>query len=321
MACRVLLSALRRFLATPGVEEEWPSTVRSARQLLKEMEKEGSGDVATRTGRKRKAGPSVHHMQMRVRYQKMCRKKAETALQQQLAARVDGALGKLWIIRVGLLPVGLPLRAVSSVCQNFARVETPVISHSYVASVKNAMAELLKRMNAAAIAKAALEAPAATLYLSHVHDEALMRIRSYRDVRDDRLSVKGGEVARARSSKVQNNVVEVSLAGQRIEVLQELQALAKKDANTLAHALRQVVWNAITPALQVRPSSSKLRLVHLLIGDAISTNHAAALRLFKSLSGHPRIEYRLLVRVCASHQAKIMPNSVKQCQIVANSIK
>ena len=71
VACRYSLSALRRFVAAPGVQEEWPDTVNNANKLLDVMAKEGSGDAVMKQGRKRKLlDPQKNHkLQMQTNYQ------------------------------------------------------------------------------------------------------------------------------------------------------------------------------------------------------------------------------------------------------------
>lgn len=125
----------------------------------------------------------------------------------------------------------------------------------------------------------------------------------------DSIRVPGGgrpRYARGRSSKVQQNVVKVAVGAEVVNVYCELQALLRKDAQTIAHALRQVVDAVAAAALEGQVQEERLRLIHLLTGDGVPTNLAAARRLFQSLQDHPRIDYRLIVWVCASHQTNLV---------------
>ncbi len=93
---------------------------------------------------------------------------------------------------------------------------------------------------------------------------------------------------------------------QDIEVFHELQALWKKDASTLAFAIRAVVLYVTSAALEGLPRDHRLRVVHLLTGDGINTNMAAARRVFRSFQGDTSIDYRVLVWRCASHQVNLV---------------
>jgi len=91
-----------------------------------------------------------------------------------------------------------------------------------------------------------------------------------------------------------------------VPVFCELQALLKKDAPTLAHAMRQVVNYVAAAAQRGRAPGSRLKVVHLVTGDGVPTNMAAARRLFQSFRGDPLIDYHLLVWQCASHQTNLV---------------
>jgi hypothetical protein len=100
----------------------------------------------------------------------------------------------------------------------------------------------LAKKQVAALARAH---PAAPLFVSHIHDEAGMRIRSYQHVPDTDPALEGGQrCARGRSTKVQNNVVRVAVASRQVNMYVELQALLRKDASTIAQAMRNILQEA-----------------------------------------------------------------------------
>ena len=93
------------------------------------------------------------------------------------------------------------------------------------------------------------------------------------------------------------------------EIFLELQPLARKDAQTLTHALVQAVGYAANAAVSQRPEQAPpLRLVHLLTGDGIATNMAAARRLFRHFQQKAAFQYRLLVWSCASRRLELYPD-------------
>ena len=68
------------------------------------------------------------------------------------------------------------------------------------------------------------------LLVSHVHDEASMRLRSTSECSHPLVVQRQNRLARARSSKVQNNAVTIFGGGEALEWLVELQPLASKDS-------------------------------------------------------------------------------------------
>ncbi len=61
-----------------------------------------------------------------------------------------------------------------------------------------------------------------------------------------------------------------------------------------------------TAALVGRGPASRLRVIHLLTGDGVPTNMAAARRLLHSYRKDAHVEYRLIVWLCAAHQANLV---------------
>ena len=154
-----------------------------------------------------------------------------------------------------------------------------------------------------------------SVYIHHIHDEAIMRFRSY-----DRVQVEAfGEVqeksifSRGRYSKVQNNAVSVAVgASTPVDWPCELQPVGRKDGATMASAVigtTQPILDAVTAGARSAGAKS-IRVLHLLMGDGVNTNENVAKRLLhffmlQSAGGGP-VQYRLLVWKCSSHQANLV---------------
>ena len=102
-------------------------------------------------------------------------------LQQQLK-RETGKLGHkkkvslMWKIRVGLGPPQVPLRTLTLFCQDFDLLPSQTISHELISRLRDAFAEVVKKQNKEELSVRARGADA--IVISHVHDEATMRVKS-----------------------------------------------------------------------------------------------------------------------------------------------
>jgi hypothetical protein len=128
----------------------------------------------------------------------------------------------------------------------------------------------------------------------HLHDEATMRLRS--QLPADPPASHGSAAApaaehglpripdsrrvplRGRSSKIQNNVVTMhrNSTDKPLSVLLELQPLARKTAETMATALRQVI-ETVANQMAASTQGRVVRLIHCLVGMAstqITQRHA-----------------------------------------------
>ena len=106
--------------------------------------------------------------------------------------------------------------------------------------------------------------------LLHVQDEAELR-RLSEDRRD------GPSVPRrGRASKVQVNVVDFIVGGERVHVPQALVPLANKTARTLATCFMRVLDDFCGSVLPEPAEQPTVWLVHVLVGDGIATNELAA---------------------------------------------
>ena len=149
--------------------------------------------------------------------------------------------------------------------------------------------------------------PSFVAAILHIHDEASLRLRSDTDI-------EGGGPSRSRSSKVQQQCVWLHFAGQPvIRWLAELDPLGDKTAKTLACSLRKV----LLPIAEVVSTGFNVDdrppwVLHILVGDAIKTNLAAARILLSWVRQHPlpaQPRYFLMVVQCASHQANLVVQS------------
>ena len=116
-------------------------------------------------------------------------------------------------------------------------VDANILSRPTIGKIKDAFAEVLKKMMftiAAGTTRAAEAAAAATgaefinVAMTHIQDEADLRLRSFFENRPDNAPSRG------RSSKVQQNVVKLFAYGCECVIPTELEALANKSAATLA---------------------------------------------------------------------------------------
>ena len=109
--------------------------------------------------------------------------------------------------------------------------------------------------------------------LLHIHDEASLRLRSSTDA-------SGSAPSRGRSSKVQQHVTSVHFQGQQpLRWHAELDALSNKTAHVLAtslHRLLRMVAAAVCPPLSVNHDNHAAWFLHILVGDGVGTNEAAA---------------------------------------------
>ncbi|CAK0811396.1 unnamed protein product [Prorocentrum cordatum] len=187
------------------------------------------------------------------------------------------------------------------------------VSHCYVARARDAFAELLKELNGQELERlSATNVGGTPFFIQHIHDEASMRLRSTPVVEDasfalPRSAAVGSALfTRSRYSKIQNSCITIGMGEQRLEWLSEMQALGRKDGDTLGLALIDAV-QGIMKILAALPQRA-VRVVHLLIGDGINTNEAAAKRLFEHYGRRAGgiLQYRLITWRCASHQANLV---------------
>ena len=143
------------------------------------------------------------------------------------------------------------------------------------------------------------------LFCCYIHDETLMRMRSFTPLSVDRL-------VRGRSSKIQTHVVTLRQTDFLQEFFSELIPLACKDTDTICQSFIDVIIE-IYQSISCASSDNweQLRFIHLLTSDSVSANLAAAKRLWASLGplkrkNGLRVRYSLLFWFCSSHQANLV---------------
>lgn len=225
-------------------------------------------------------------------------------------AKGGGRIKHLWFTRILTTPPNVPCRALSDWLRDWPEVETRNVSSWSIAAVRDAGAQVLKSINRAHIASIVERGGASSggtethpVFLTHAHDEAAMRLKSYGP----------NSVTRGRSSKIQNHVVRIHTHSSSEQFLTELQPLLKKDAGTIAHAMIAVSKEAIDQIVQgarkIDPACATARLIHIIVGDGIQTNDSACRRLLHYFSRRARelgIRYGLVVCICASHKANLV---------------
>ena len=79
--------------------------------------------------------------------------------------------------------------------------------------------------------------------MQHIQDDAAMRMRSYAAIETAGLALPSGTnaLARATTSNIQTNVVNLLCQGQVLEWLGELEVVSRKDGPTIASSIIGVV--------------------------------------------------------------------------------
>ena len=118
---------------------------------------------------------------------------------------------------------------------------------------------------------------------------------------------------RSRASKVQQNVLTIIGGTDRTNVATELEALGDKTAATLATSFERLLRSVCSRILtQPQAGSAETWIFHMLVGDGIPTNEAAAKLLLACIAQKalaPGTRYLLMVVKCATHQAALSAKS------------
>ena len=228
-----------------------------------------------------------------------------------------GRLTKEWILRVFLASPHASSRAIAQSFHQVVGLDATTVGRTSIGKIKAAWVEMFLRMVKSKIRDTVAahlrscsmaQRPFLPVTLVHVQDEADMRLRSG-DARDAKLPTRG------RASKVQLHVLRLAVGHHVHEIPTELEALGDKSASTLATSFERLMRNTTRDILpQVDHNEAERTLLgrvpeiwvtHLLIGDAIPTNDAAARVLWASVNENPlgqRIRYFLVVMKCMTHQ-------------------
>ena len=232
----------------------------------------------------------------------------QTQMRAATEGKLNGRIQNVWLVRVAFSDALLSARSLSSWCCDFGVEPSKVISHSYIARVKDCFCQLVKSLNKQEIALQALNQPVANhgdaskpFFVVHQHDEASMRVRSWD------ASVQG-RIIRGRSSKIQNQVVQLHFNNSSSwEWFAELVPLLSKDGASIAETLVCTLVDILETLVPIQPPPWKhIRVVHILVGDSINTNLNSAKRLLRYFKDHRdvkgmNVKYGLLSLQCASH--------------------
>ena len=243
----------------------------------------------------------VKHMQAKT-------KKIEEAAKHETPERLfANRVADFWHVRTMLADAHLSPEVLSGICSEFTRQENSSISSTQIGKVRDAFVEIIKDMQAKAMAtllptavagsmlsmsassaaSPALPAAVPTVYLSHEHDGADLRARSKSSAQASNASITmprhAMHMSRSRASKIQNQKLDVHVGMESLPWYSEMQAMEDKTAASIAttiislisDALRAIVSSCI-PLL----SGTKVRVLHLCTGDATNSNEAA-LRLVR----------------------------------------
>ena len=266
----------------------------------------------------------------KVAYLTKARTAEKVAHKFEVGTRVSNRIGDIWLVRTMLATPTVTTGMFEAFCKEFPGVEmAKAISKTSIGKVRDAMAEIVKSENSANVkqlfsAFTALQpGQVARAYVPHQQDEAYMRIRS-----SDPLVSKNetGMVfpnhtpmtSRARGSKIQNHVLDICFGTTRQPWYSELQAMRKKDAGTLATCLITAACGPFECLVSAVAdgngppdgASCKVKVFHLITGDAIGTNDAAMRKVMyyflKMWPLRTYMIYHLIGFKCAAHKANLV---------------
>ncbi len=302
-AARTLLRSLSRWRAV--VEEaggDFRESTRLTDALRRSLEHEvlveNSLPVVGRRGRRW----GVQQWRRRAKYlqEKLVKERAE---KWKLARRHGARVANHWVVRAGLCDPSLSLRSASDWLCDFDIKDDPndlllddVVGRTSVGRFRDAFAEILLELQGTATAEFASRSRGFFI-MTHVHDEACMRLRSQAVEHSDLL-------ARGKSSSTQNNHVLLCL-GRGADETQpwvcELQPLRRKTAATLATAVCKVLEGVLATARL----SLETRFVHVLVGDGVSSNLLATQLVWGKNHRRQDVQYCCFAMTCSSHAANL----------------
>ena len=160
--------------------------------------------------RVRNSQPSSQTLKRRVRNLRQKRSQANQQLHAFSAEKDYGQQCRVrdaWFVRIGLAPPSVPERVLSKWLRDMAIDDQAPVSCSRVGMVRNAWCEVLKTLNRTEVASLVSSlrppcTPAAVIsvFVTHVYDEAVMRMRSHllASTDDKRASVGSSLLRRAK---------------------------------------------------------------------------------------------------------------------------
>ena len=190
----------------------------------------------------------------KVRYLDRRRKAALEAVKQEKPERLLARrVADLWHVRAMLADAHLSPDIIAGICCEFTREESKSISSTQVGKVRDAFAEIIKDMQAKNIATLAAGFVAAsacsrstsgrsvagpTVYIAHNHDGADLRARSKSQSLPSDASLTmprfASHMSRSRTSKLQNQKLDIHFGHDSFPWHSELQAMDDKTAASIA---------------------------------------------------------------------------------------
>ena len=246
-------------------------------------------------------------------YQRAARRKAEACIS-DLDSTLGHRLANIWLLRAGLAPANTPPQKLQEIFSDFGIKETAHIGRTSISSARDAFCEVAKGFNRGEIVRASYSyaagkcgASSLPLYLVHIHDEAVLRLRSFL------ASGTAGSARLGRSthSKILNHVLQLHTDSSSTSVMTELQPLARKDANTMACALLVPVKECVSKCMEgvaFCETGASVRVLHLITGDGIATNDLAArfvMYAMDAIAFEAGFAYFMIVWICASHLSNL----------------
>ena len=201
----------------------------------------------------------------KVRYLDRRRKAALEAVKQEKPERLLARrVADLWHVRAMLADAHLSPDIIAGICCEFTREESKSISSTQVGKVRDAFAEIIKDMQAKNIATHAAGFVAAsacsrstarwsvagpTVYLAHIHDGADLRARSKSQSlsSDACLTMPrfASHMSRSRTSKIQNQKLDIHFGHDSFPWHSELQAMEDKTAASIATTIVSLISDVL----------------------------------------------------------------------------
>ena len=117
-------------------------------------------------------------------YQKLARHRERARREAELGARAGNRIADAWVVRVMLAVPTVSMDTLAAFCAQFPRKEARTIGRTSVCRVRDAAAEVVKRLsgdllrNFVDAQRTQPSAGVGVFFVPHVHDEAYMRTRS-----------------------------------------------------------------------------------------------------------------------------------------------
>ena len=276
-------------------------------------------------------GPTRKYYQRSLRMKKENDKLREQLASQSAAKGKGTLLTPEWMTRVFLSSPSMNARGLARSFREVAGTDGNNVGRRSIGRVRDAFIELYKPMVMKVAAERVVGAVAAAkhiracfapLYMLWIQDEADLCLRSGED----------HDIAiprRSRASKVQQYVVELSTNSGSLEIPTELEALGDKKAATLATSFERLLRSIAADVLpapggidQPWATAPEIWFFHIIVGDGISTNEAAAKQLWACLQEQglgARVRYFLSVIVCGTHQVGLAARSAVEGRAAATA--